>query len=109
MTDTFPYRTRPPTGGGKFRLRQSKFGDGYSQDSLDGLNTDEQAWTAVTSGTASQMQAVLDWIRAHAGQSFYWTPPLGVQGVYKCKEYKHQELGGNYFVVTLEFEQGFLP
>lgn len=109
MTDTFPFKTRPPSGGGTLRVKSSQFGDGYAQEVIDGLNADMQKWSAICGGYETEMRAVVDWIRDHQGQSFYWTPPLSDQILVKCNDYKPQEIGRRYYTVTLEFEQTFQP
>lgn len=108
MTDTFTWRAQvDASGGGEFRTKRTPFGDGYEQEIADGLNTDRQKWTVTI--TNKDVDAALAFVRAHVGVSFFWTPPKGVQGYYKCRSYRPQDLGGNYFHLSLEFEQSFAP
>lgn len=61
----------------KRRVNAAQFGDGYSQRSMDGLNTSLRtftaAWAALVSTEADTYEAFFD---AHAVTPFLWTPPL---------------------------------
>jgi phage-related protein len=85
MTDTFNVQ-QPlvgPTGTGTFRLRTAQFGDGYMQVTPDGPNADVQSWPLTWLCTGSEGATLMAFFRAHIGVSFFWTPPLGVQGYYQ--------------------------
>lgn len=89
MTETFTWKpTGTPTGTSKFRVRTAQFGDGYSQSVADGINNKMQSWPLQFTGTKDAMQAIVDFFDARQGfQSFYWTPPMGAQGLYRVTEY----------------------
>lgn len=59
------------------RVNAAQFGDGYSQRSMDGLNTSPRAftaaWAALVSTEADTYEAFFD---AHGVTPFLWTPPL---------------------------------
>jgi phage-related protein len=110
MTDTFGWRVTIDTSGeGAFTTSLAKFGDGYSQEIPLGINNDVQSIKVSVEGYRSEMQPVIDFIRAHRGQSFFWKPPFGVTGYYKCKKYSWKDQGGAYFTLSLDFEQAFMP
>lgn len=110
MTDTFTWGvTSDASGDGQLSTSEAKFGDGYSQDVALGLNGDMQKWSVTYAGYRTDAQAVLDFIRAHRGVSFFWTPPLGVEGYYKCKTYKPRHEGGGFYTIALEFMQAYAP
>ncbi len=111
MTDTFTWKAHNTlSGGGEFMEAEAKLGDGYVQSVALGLNPDVQKWSITVSGFKTEVQAALDFIRAHAGSPFYWTPPLGVKGLYKCKTYKPDASeGAGYYKLNLEFEQSYSP
>jgi phage-related protein len=45
-------------------------------------------------------------LRAQGGQaSFNWTNPLGVSGMYVCREWKVGHVGAEVFDLTCDFEQ----
>lgn len=110
MTDTFTWKvTSEASGDGEFTLTESKFGDGYSQDVAIGLNNEVQKWNVTFVGSKAQAQEVMDFIRAHKGQMFFWTPPLGTQSYFKCKKYGINDQGKKTFSITMTFEQAFAP
>jgi phage-related protein len=111
MTDTFTWRvTAEASGGGQFTVSTSKFGDGYQQDTAIGLNNDVQKWTVTYVGYKTDARTVLDFIRAKMGSvAFFWTPPLGDQGYYKCKKYTPVNVGGLLYTLQFDFEQVFAP
>ena len=111
MTDVFAWKVQAnASGGGEFRTLKIPFGEGYSQEAEDGLNNDVQKWTVTYSEYKAKVATVLAFVRAHKGAiPFFWTPPMGVVGYYKCKSYKQVDQGGGYWDLVMEFEQGFQP
>lgn len=110
MTDTFTWQVHADAGGnGEFATAKAQFGDGYAQEVPLGLNSESQKWTVNFSGYAHQVAPVLAFIRAHKGMSFLWKPPLGTQGLYKCKKYNINPQSSTYYVLSMEFEQAFAP
>ena len=110
MTDTFTWRAHSTaSGGGKLNVARAKFGDGYEQAAAQGLNVDVQEWQVTVSGEREDMEVVRDFIVDHAGISFYWTPPLGVEGLYRCDEYSPSNVGRTYFTLSMTFRQVFEP
>lgn len=110
MTDTFTWKpVTNPTGTSTFGVRTAQFGDGYSQEVADGINNETQSWPLTFSGTKAEMQPIADFLRAHAGYiGFYWTPMLGVQGIYKATSFTINEASGIYSV-SATFQQRFAP
>ncbi|GAP66831.1 phage minor tail protein [Mizugakiibacter sediminis] len=110
-TPTFTWQaTGNPTGTVSFRVRTAQFGDGYKQTVADGINNKVQSWPLTFTGTKAEMQAIVNFFDERAGwQSFYWTPPLGVQGLYKVTTYSPTPKGGPIYTVTATFEQAFAP
>lgn len=111
MTDTFVWKVlATASGGGEFRVSKAQFGDGYAQEAAYGLNNEVQKWNVTAEGYTTQISAPLAFIRAKAGgEAFYWTPPLGVQGYYRCKSYSINKTGGDHYTMSLVFEQAFYP
>lgn len=101
------------SGNGEFAMFSSVFGDGYSQEIPNGLNNETQKWSVVVSskgGSARTVQQVLDFIRAQKGQPFQWKAPnTAALGWYKCKRYSQSDEGGDYWTLTMEFEQAYAP
>jgi len=111
MTTTFSWVPRvEPTGTASYRVLSAKFGDGYEQTSRDGINNKSQSWPLAFVGNAAKIGAIRDFLDARGGdQSFYWTPPLGTQGFYKCKSHTVRPLGLGNYELTATFEQSFQP
>lgn len=118
MTDT--YALKPPllgvTGAGTLALRTAKFGNGYTQDAGDGPNNESQAWPLSWTLGTTDATALMAFIRAHAqGQTFFWTPPLGVVGYWVITDYSISVLvgedapGGGVYTITSKWEQRFKP
>jgi Phage-related protein len=110
MTDKFTWRvTTDSSGQGDFSTAKAQFGDGYSQEVANGLNSETQKWNVTYSNYAPKVREVLDFIRGHVGVSFLWTPPFGDEGYYRCKSWSATDQGGNYGVLTMQFEQVYAP
>lgn len=110
-TQTFTWQpTGSPSGEVKFRVRKAQFGDGYSQSVADGINNKVQSWPLQFVGKKADMQDIIDFLDARAGyQSFYWTPPMGAQGLYRAESYSPSPQGGPVYNVTATFQQVFAP
>ncbi|RRU23571.1 phage tail protein [Stenotrophomonas sp. 278] len=111
MAEEFTWCVRTEINGtGTFSVREAKFGDGYSQAASEGINNEEQQWPISIVGRAAKVQPALEFIRAHQGaRSFLWTPPLGAQGLYRCKTYNLIPHGNGVFTLNATFEQTFQP
>lgn len=109
--DTFTWKPiGTPTGTSTFAVKKAQFGDGYSQEAADGINNESQSWPLQFAGSKAEMLALVAFLRAHAGYiGFYWTPPLGVQGIYKAPSFSPTPQGGDVYTVSATFEQKFAP
>lgn len=108
--EVFTWRAEVGTSqSGEFRMLTSKFGDGYSQESPDGINNETQTWSVVVSGRPALVDPVLAFIRARKGQVFQWKPPgASALEYYRCKRYSKNDQGAAYSTLTMEFEQGYV-
>jgi phage-related protein len=60
----------------ELRVREAKFGDGYSQRIAAGLNVEGEEWTLQFVLLVSQADTVEAFMRARGGvEAFLWTPP----------------------------------
>ena len=111
MTTTFTWvPLREPVGTVSMRTRKAQFGDGYTQTAADGINNKSQTWPLQFRGTSAKIAAIRDFLDARQGyQSFFWTPPLGAQGYYKCATYTLKPLGAGKYELAATFEQAFQP
>lgn len=70
------------------RSRVVRFGDGYEQETGDGLNTQEESWPVSASGPIGEIQPLIDFLDAHPPwNTFLWSPPHRIQARYKCRGY----------------------
>ena len=112
MTDTFDWPVTAQTSGeSAFRTNKAPFGDGYSQEVEDGLNSETQTISVQMEGTEAYLSPVVAFARAHKASSFLWTPPFSSEALlFRCRSYKWSPLDGGYqYTLTLEFEQTFVP
>lgn len=113
MADTFTWiPDDAPSGDTKFRVLETKFGDGYAQAIPDGLNVRSDVWPLKFDRRASDVLPIKAFLDAHIGVSFNWTPPgVGsVAGLYRCnKGYSSTPRSGDQEVVSFTLEQYFAP
>lgn len=104
--ETFKYTPAP---GASFdckpNVKVAKYGDGYEQRVGMALNSKARKWSVKF---ASPFSAALAFIEARSGvESFMWTDPLGVSGMYVCREWKVAHVGADRYELTCDFEQVF--
>jgi len=93
-----------------YRVRTSKFGNGYGQSVGDGPNNKEDAYPITYSGPEAKVKQVMDFFDRHAGaKAFLWTTPLGQLGLFTCKNPVPTPVGGGVFKLTATFERAFHP
>lgn len=114
MTDTFAWRryVAEPSCETNFQVSEAQFGDGYAQAAAAGLNNVQDTWAFDIEGhrTDDQLAAIEAFLRAHGGAtSFLWTPPNGVQGLYRCQTLKRTDLGDGWQRLSVSFKQTFQP
>lgn len=111
MTNTFSWKhDAKPTGAVALRVLSAQFGDGYKQEAADGINSKSQSWPLSFTGSSARIIPIRNFLDGCEGyKAFYWTPPLGAQGLYKAKTYNLQHLGGDVWALTATFEQSFQP
>lgn len=108
---TWPVRAEP-TGNISLRTLTTNFGDGYSQDAADGINPVMQSWNVQFRGPTNpgrcvpgvSIAAVEGFLIARGGyESFWWTPPQGVRGLYLCKAWSKAKDGPRVATLTATF------
>jgi len=91
----------------KPRLRKAAYGDGYTQRVADGINYNPESWSLTFSArTTSERDAILAFFVARGGtESFTWTSPSGVTGVFVCEEWGYTPDNTATHTVTATFTQ----
>lgn len=111
---TFPSIT-PSYGAQKTsqpRVRSTQFGDGYSQRTRYGLNTNLKTWNLtwenISESNADTIETFLD---ARGGaESFDWTPPGGESSAkWICQQWNKTIPYVNRATITATFVQVFEP
>lgn len=109
MTDTFRWQaTSQSSGSATASVRRAKFGDGYSQQTAEGINSVARKYQVSFVATKAVIAEIIAFLDAHAGTSFLWAGPWGM-GLYYCDTYTDSHLGGLTYSVTATFEQTFQP
>ena len=92
----------------KPRVLSAKFGDGYEQRALDGINNELEGWSIQVhsineSAWASAIEAFL---RAQAGvTAFQWTTKFGRTALFVCRDWKRVPVAPGMTTITAMFEE----
>ncbi|MFK3915771.1 phage tail protein [Psychrobacter sp. NPDC078501] len=108
MVDTFPWQMdMGASADTQYRVNKTQFGDGYSQHSSFGINNIIKNWSGTKTGDWDTVIApILDFLDAHAGvKPFLWTDPHGKTKQYTCAGASTPQRKGNFWQITLNFEQ----
>jgi phage-related protein len=112
MTDTFYFDCSAGTAGDVTQnVRTAGFGDGYLQAAKNGINARSSRWTVVLRNLSEDdCYWVAQFLDAHAGQSFYWTPPRSItQGRFMCSAYTLTPVEFGMQTITATFQEVFFP
>lgn len=95
--NTFPYvPSRSTACNTQPRILRAQFGDGYSQEALDGINAIPRNWEVVFEPihgetTTPSLQDLDAFFRANAGLRFQWVQPKPFDGeglkVFRCRQW----------------------
>lgn len=99
------------SGTESYRVLTAQFGDGYKQQAADGINNVIQTWSLTFKSTSlATIQAIRGFLKAKGGyKKFYWTPPLGEQGLYTVAQLGILAEVGSDYTLTATFEEAFVP
>lgn len=94
------------------RNLRTDFGDGYTQEAGDGINTRSEAWRISAmghweSGRGMPVKAMAEFLDRQGGyQAFEWVTPLGATKLFKCRSgYSLTSKGAGYFQLSASFEE----
>ncbi|MDD5271883.1 MAG: phage tail protein [Methylovulum sp.] len=89
------------------RVLSAQFGDGYAQDSADGLNSNLQKWSLEFNDILAETgMAIDDFLTARNGvERFYFVNLRTETLTVKCKTWKVKDIGNRKVNVTATFEQ----
>ena len=92
----------------KPRVLSAKFGDGYEQRTLDGINNELEIWqvTAYSLDEVAGASALEAFLRTQAGvTAFQWTTKFGRTALFVCKEWTRARTGPTTSTITAKFEE----
>lgn len=109
MIETFTWQTErgvQPTIN--YKTITAQFGDGYAQTSTDGINNKDESYAVKVHAYGDKAVEIKDFFDRHAGwKSFYWTPPLGKIGLYRCLDATPVAQGGGLYVFSGTFIKSY--
>lgn len=102
------FKWKPAPGASytcKPSVDKASYGDGYEQRVGLSINPMPKKWSLKF---VKEIAAVVTFLETHAGvAAFNWTDPMGVGGVYVCREWKATHVGGDQYELSCDFEQQF--
>lgn len=100
----------------EFRTLSADFGDGYTQEAGDGINTRKESWSISaaghwTDGSGMPVKAMSEFLDRQAGyKAFQWVTPMGQTKLFKCKDgYSLTHEGAGNFKLAATFHEVFAP
>lgn len=88
---------------------KTQFGDGYAQRVSVGINNKRTDWTGSKTGDLNTViKPIMNFLDEHKGvMPFLWTDPHGQTNKYVCQDYEVAQRKGNFWQISLKFEQVF--
>ncbi|WCO82123.1 minor tail protein [Pseudomonas phage vB_PpS_SYP] len=88
----------------EYKTTTVQFGDGYVQEIAEGINNKTEEYSIRVHAYGAEAKSIKDFFDRHQGyKSFYWTPPLGDLGLYRCKNAVPRPQGGGLYVFSGTF------
>ncbi|WP_342649080.1 phage tail protein [Pseudomonas sp. REB1044] len=109
--ETFSWPTeRGEAAQVEYRVRESRFGDGYRQVVADGPNNKQDSYPITAAGTRAEVRKMMEFFDRHGGaKAFLWYTPMGDLGLFTCKDPRPTPVGGGRFKIAATFERAFHP
>lgn len=88
------------------RVRRAKFGDGYEQRTLDGLNAKLQEWSLSFKSGTTEAETIYTFLTDRGGvEAFKWTTPDGKVAAWVCDEHTLTRDNYGWSTVTAVFRE----
>lgn len=93
----------------KYAITKTQFGDGYAQRVSHGINNQTTDWSGTKTGDyQTVIRPIMEFLDEHKGvKPFLWQNPHGVTAKYTCDGYQVSQRKGNFWQISLKFEQVF--
>lgn len=89
-------------------IRKAKFGDGYEQRSVLGINNKPREWSLTFTQLNNNLDDIEDFLSDLGGYtSFEWTPPRGLAGKWVCEEWSRSVPNPAYDDLKVKFREVF--
>lgn len=92
----------------KPRVLAAKFGDGYEQRTLDGINNKLETWQIQARGLkdATEAATMEAFLRTQAGVTpFTWVTPYGRTALFVCKDWARTPVYSGISNITAKFDE----
>lgn len=112
MTKTFSWATQAsPTANEVIDLIIARFGDGYEQVAINGINNVAEEWDLEWTGKKEDVAAIRLFLHSHTHQSFWWFNPWGEKKFYRVRpdSIKPTFISGKVVSLRFSFKQAFAP
>ena len=85
LVETFHWRPlATKSKSTSYRVRSTRFGDGYRQMAGDGINTQKESLMVTIAGDEAKINAVVDFLDRHAGYKPFEFTNKDVAALYVC-------------------------
>lgn len=93
----------------RHNVQVTRFGDSYAQRVSHGINNKVMDWSGEKTGDYDTViKPIADFLDEHAGlKPFLWQNPHGTTAKYVCQNYTISQRKGNFWQISLKFEQVF--
>ena len=93
----------------RHNVQVTRFGDNYTQRVSPGINNKITDWSGEKTGDYNTViKPIADFLDEHAGlKPFLWRNPHGITAKYVCQNYPISQRKGNFWQISLKFEQVF--
>lgn len=87
-------------------IASTKFGDGYEQRVLRGINPDIISWTVKFSGDVATIAPIRAFLLARNGvEAFLWANPFNETNTYVCKQWVALKSSASIVEISAKFER----
>lgn len=109
MAETFTWlverEVRPTV---EYRTISVQFGDGYQQESAEGINNKREEYAVRIHAYEKEARKIKAFFDRHQGyKAFFWTPPLGELSLWRCDDAAPTPQGGGLYLFTATFKKSF--
>ncbi|ELA08722.1 LambdaSo, minor tail protein M [Moraxella macacae 0408225] len=90
-------------------VSKTQFDDGYTQRVSTGINNKRTNWIGIKTGDLETViKPIKTFLDEHKGITpFLWNDPHGNTHKYTCQDYELSQRKGNFWQISLKFEQAF--